>query len=166
MSLWRRRWGAVASLLVLSGCGGGQDVTPGALSAAKALWKKSDIRDYDLEWKSSGAMSGQYRVFVRGGRVRLIYTVTPDDKEIVAKPGTPQMYGVDGLFKIIEEEYRELDAERPFGRPRSPKYVLKFSPDSKLGYPQSYQRDFVGSPKGLVITVIRLVTNPGPIPGE
>jgi Family of unknown function (DUF6174) len=159
-ALMTRRIGTIASLLcviALPGCGGGgENVTPESLENARRLWASAGIKDYDLEWTSAGLMDGHYRVFVRDGRVRRIRSVLGDGREIDARPAMPEMFGVDGLFKVIEEERLQLNDERPFGQPKGSKVVLKFTPDPRLGYPKSYRRDVMGSPKGLLIDVIRL----------
>ena len=56
-------------LPMLAGCAGGQEVTPRAIRDARRLWDRAGIRDYDLEWTSSGLRSSHYRVSVRNGRV-------------------------------------------------------------------------------------------------
>jgi hypothetical protein len=146
--------------LALPGCGGGQYVSTQALRDARALWVKANLRDYNLEWTSSGLQDGHYRVYVRGGRVRAIYTVLANGKEVEAHPAQAEMFGVEGLFKVIEEEYAQRNDSQPFGQPKGARVVLRFSPDPKLGYPVSYRRDVSGSPKGLSIDVDRLDVSP------
>jgi hypothetical protein len=144
-------------LAALPGCGGGQDVTPQALRDARRTWERAGPRDYDLEWTSSGAQNGHYRVFVRGGDVETVHTVLPDGREIEAHSAQPESFGIDGLFQIIEEELAQRQADRPFGQPPGTTAVLRFVPDPRLGYPRSYRRDVLGVPKGIAIDVIRLV---------
>ncbi len=148
--------------LVLSGCAGGEDVTPRSLERARQTWKRSRIEDYDLEWTSTGARSGHYLVTVRDGRVREVRLVRPDGEQVVAHPGDPSYYGVEGLFRILREEADQLLEERPFNMPKESKVLLKFTPDPKLGYPRSYRRDVVGSREGLAIDVLRLE----PVPAD
>ena len=62
----------------LTGCAGGQPVTPEALEQAKQLWKKAGIRDYELEWTVAGAQTNHYYVQVRGGEVHQIEVIRPD----------------------------------------------------------------------------------------
>jgi hypothetical protein len=154
-------------LMTLGGCGGGEDVSTRNLAAARRTWDEAKIRDYDLEWTTSGASNNHYRVFVRGGAVKAVYQFVEDRKagktrEIAAKPGNPSYYGVEGLYKIIEEEQSQLDEPAPFGQPKGTRVLLRFTPDPKLGYPKRYRRDVVGSPKGLAIDVIRFIPNPPP----
>src|SRR4028119_2497410 len=106
----RARTALALGLGVLAGCGGGQDVTPRAIRAARQTWERAALRDYDLEWTSSGAQNAHYRVFVRGGDVRSVRTVLPDGREIEAHPGQPESYGIDGLFGVLEEELAQLRA--------------------------------------------------------
>jgi hypothetical protein len=148
-----------------AGCGGGEPVTPQAIQAARRAWDKARIRDYDLEWTSTGLMNGHYRVTVRDGKVRRIVAVLPDGRAVERHPAQPELYGVDGLFQVIEDELAQLDADRPFGQPKGTSAVLKFQPDPKLGYPKSYRRDVVGTPQGLTLDVIRLTPRaPAPTP--
>jgi hypothetical protein len=155
-----RRFVAPALLMLLAGCDGGEDVTTRSLQAAQRTWRQAKIRDYDLEWTTSGARNNHYRVFVRGGDVRAIYMVQPGGKEVPAKPGDPRFFGVDGLFQTIEEELDQARSDSPFGQPRGTRVVLKFTPDPQLGYPRDYHRDVLGGPGRLAINVIRFDPRP------
>src|SRR5690349_15559217 len=88
----------------LAGCGGGEAVTAKSLGEAERLWKRARIRDYDLEWTSSGLSTGHYRVAVREGQVRSIELVQPDGQSVAAHPADPTYYGVEGLFRIVKDE--------------------------------------------------------------
>lgn len=152
-------------LMLLSGCGGGQEVTPEAVRAAQAKWDKARVTDYNLEWTSKGARTAHYRVFVRDGSVKAIYSVLPDGREVVAKPAAPKFFSVDGLYTTIFDELGQLKTANPFGLPKGSKAVLRFNPDPTLGYPKSYRRDVLGTPQGLAIDVIRLdIKSTGPVP--
>ena len=72
---------------------------------------------------TSGAREGHYLVFVRGGQVKEIHQFVEDRRaqkmrEIQAKPGDPSYYGVEGLFKILEEERSQMLDAAPFGQPK------------------------------------------------
>ncbi len=144
----------------LPGCGRSVDATPDSVKTAEAKWKAAGIRDYDLEWTNSGLGTGHYRVFVRDGEVKAIYSLLPGGREIVAKPGQPRFYSVDGLFLTIKDEMAQRATETPFGRPKGTSAILKFEPDPTLGYPRSYRRDVMGTPKGVSIDVVRLDRDP------
>ncbi|MDB5352666.1 MAG: hypothetical protein JWN86_3913 [Planctomycetota bacterium] len=153
-------------LIALAGCAGGEDVTTRSIANARRIWDAAKIRDYDLEWTSSGARDGHYRIFVRDGKVRSIRAFVDDRKErrvreIEVKPGDPSYYSVDGLFKILEEERSQLSEPAPFGQPKGTSVLLRFTPDPKLGYPKRFRRDVVGTPRGLAIDVVRFTPNPG-----
>jgi hypothetical protein len=151
----------VAPLLCAhAGCGGGVDATEASVQAAETKWKAANIKDYDLEWANSGLGTGHYKVFVRGGEVKAIYSVIPGGREVVAKPGAPRLYSVDGLFTVIKDEIAQLGQESPFGQPKGTSAVLKFTPDPELGYPRNYRRDVLGTPKGVSIDVLRLDRDP------
>lgn len=145
----------LVTLSLCCGCGQGVNVTQASLKAAEAKWAKAGIKDYDLDWRSSGARPAEYRVFVRGGEVKAIYALY-QGKEIVAKPGQPRFYGVDGLFLTIAEDLAQMDGEMPFGKPKGTPVVMRFEADSVLGYPRIYVRDVSGTPQGVTIEVIRL----------
>ena len=150
----------LAIFLTLSGgCAGGENVTAPALKVAKAKWQAAKVTDYNLEWSSSGAREGRYRVFVRGGEVKTIYSVYKG-KEIVAKPGQPRFYGVDGLFLVIEDDLAQMDTASPFGRPKGTSAVMRFEPDPTYGYPKRYVRDVVGTPQGISIDVLKFDPQP------
>jgi hypothetical protein len=146
--------------LALVGCGARTDLSARSIREARQAWNRAGLRDYDLEWTASGPRSGHYRVFVRDGQVRQVRTILPDGREMIAKPGDPSFYSVDGLFQVLEEELDQAHSERPFGQPKGTTVVLKFDPDPKLGYPRQYRRDVVGSSQGLAIDVRQL--NPRP----
>ncbi len=150
----------VSLLLAIPGCGRGVDATTEAVGVAEARWKAANIKDYDLEWANAGLGTGHYRVFVRGGEVKAIYSVIPGGREVVARPGAPRLYSVDGLFTVIKDEIAQRDQPEPFGQPKGTSAVLKFTPDPELGYPRSYRRDVMGTPKGVSIDVLRLDRNP------
>lgn len=149
-------------LLALCGCGGGVEVNALNLAKARALWDGAKVRDYDLEWTTSGDQIGHYLVFVRGGSVKAIHAFVEDRKarklrEIEIKPGDPSYYGVEGLFKIIAEEQAQCaEGGSAFGGSNGAKMLLKFTPDAKLGYPRRYRRDVVGQPRRLALDVVRL----------
>ena len=86
--------------------------------------------------------------------------VQPDGTRVVAHPGDPSAYGVEGLFRVLQEEADQLLADRPFDQPKGSSIVLKFTPDPKLGYPRHYRRDVAGSRRGLAIDVLALTPVP------
>ena len=133
-------------LLALVGCGdAGVPVNTRTLQAAARRWREANIGDYDLEWASGGNRVGRYKVNVRGGKVRRILSVLNDGREVEAKPGDMSFYGVEGLFRVVEEELDQATADAPFDQPKGTKVVLRFTPDPKLGYPRSYRRDVYGA---------------------
>ncbi len=144
----------------LGGCGAGREVTPAAIREARGTWLKTGVRDYDLEWTSAGPRNAHYRVFVRDGAVRMIYSVLPDGREFEAKPAEPKFYGVDGLFLVIEDDLAQLKQPRPFGQAKGASTVMRFDPDPTYGYPRSFRRDVSGSPTGLAIDVVRFDPKP------
>ena len=140
-----------------SAAAGGQEVTPEAIEQAKQLWTKAGIRDYDLEWTVAGAQNNHYYVTVRGGEVRKIESIRPDGRRIELKSPTLGIYSVDGLFLTIADELAQLKTDHPFGQPKGTKVVMRFKPDPKLGYPQWYRRDVMGTSLAIAIDVVKLV---------
>jgi hypothetical protein len=168
------------TLVLVAGCGaGGVDVSTRSLRRAQRTWEQARLRDYDLEWRSTGRMAGHYLVYVRDGRVREVRRILDDPRQIKLNRGTavlkartadPQAFGVDGLFRILEEELDAAQSDNPFGAPKGSRVLMKFVPDDALGYPRSYRRDVVGARAGLAIDVVRLETHPSqgipPLPHE
>ncbi|HMB05602.1 MAG TPA: DUF6174 domain-containing protein [Isosphaeraceae bacterium] len=152
---------AVLSLLpILAGCAGGEEVTVQSIGQARRLWDRAQIRDYDLEWTSSGLNHGHYRVAVRGGQVRSIESIQPDGRGVTVDPAEPRYYGVEGLFTTIKDELAQLQMPEPFGQAKGNKVMMRFTPDPKLGFPRRYRRDVLGTPQALAIDVIRFVPDP------
>jgi hypothetical protein len=147
-------------MLALAGCAGGEAVTARSLAEARRRWDRAGIRDYELEWTSSGLGHGHYVVTVRGGQVTAIESILAGGKRMAVHPAEPRFYGVEGLFMIIGDELAQLETSTPFGQPKGTKAVLRFEPDSKLGYPRSYRRDVLGTPLALAIDVIRFAPAP------
>jgi hypothetical protein len=147
--------------LALTGCAGGEAVTARSLAEARRRWDRAAIRDYNLEWTSSGLGHGHYEVTVRGGQVAAIESILAGGKRVAVHTAEPRFYGVDGLFTVIGDELALLDTSTPFGQPKGTKAVLRFEPDPKLGYPRSYRRDVLGTPLALAIDVVRFEPAPG-----
>lgn len=157
--------GLALAALVLAGCSAGQPVTADALRAARQKWGDAGVRDYELEWRSSGSSSAHYYVTVRRGSVEKVESVAPDGRRFELHPAEPRFYGVEGLFTTIDDELAQLRTPRPFGQPAGTKVVMRFTTDPKLGYPLSYHRDVLGTTQGLAIDVIRLIpAGRGPAP--
>jgi hypothetical protein len=156
---------AVLSLLpILAGCAGGEELTVQSLGKARRLWDQAQIRDYDLEWTSSGLNHGHYRVAVRKGKVRSIESIQPNGRSTTVATAEPRYYGVEGLFTTLKDELAQLQTPEPFGQPKGSKVVMRFTPDPKFGFPRRYQRDVLGTPQALAIDVIRFVPDPSARP--
>lgn len=113
------------------------------------------MRDYNLEWTSTGPRNNRYAVSVRDGRVKSVEGVAPDGRRFPVKPAETKYYSIDGLFLTIADELAELDQPRPFNQPKGTKAVLRFDPDPQYGYPRRYRRDILGAPAALAIDVVR-----------
>lgn len=167
---FRRASSAVVFLLLVCvGCGNSVDVSTRSIREAKRTWDESNIRDYDLEWRSTGDQPGHYLVYVRQGKVREVRRILETKREIQANngrnvieahPGDPTLYSVEGLFRILEQELDEAQSETPFGTRKEARVLLKFTPDDDLGYPRSYRRDVTGARSSLALDVMKLDTHP------
>lgn len=149
------------SAAMLCGCGTDRELTERSLREARQVWTRAGIKDYDLEWTTTGLRTAHYRVQVRGGRVEHIGSVLPDGREIVVHPAEASFYSVDGLFATMEEELDQSHADQPFGQAPGSAAVLRFDPDPRLGYPRRYRRDVVGATKGLAIDVVKFAPSVG-----
>jgi hypothetical protein len=150
----------LGAVLALGGCAGSEDVTPGAIAAARKRWDQAGIRNYNLEWASSGLSRAHFVVTVRGGQVDSIVSILPNGKSMAVDTHDPKYYGVEGLFMIIGDELAQLRTKTPFGQPKGTRAVLRFKPDPRFGYPRSYRRDVLGTPQALAIDVIRFTPDP------
>jgi Family of unknown function (DUF6174) len=150
-----------ALLMATAGCGGGQEVTPESVQAAKQLWARAGIRDYDLDWSVTGPNNAHYLVTVRDGQVRTIEMIGRDGGKSALHPAETSLYSVDGLFRTLEEELAVCSkSETPFGQPKGSKVVMRFQPDGKQGYPHWYHRDVLGTPMSMSIDVNALTPIP------
>ena len=143
-----------------SGCGGGQDVTPETIDHARQLWTNAGIRDYDLEWTVAGAQSNHYYVTVRGGDVRKVESILADGRRILLKSFDTRYFSVDGLFLTMADYVALHKKDGSAGESKVAQVVMRFKPDSKLGYPQWFRRDVMGSTQALAIDVVKLVPEP------
>ena len=111
----------------------GQDVTAEDIKAARELWSKAGIRDYDLEYTTAPA-NGHFLVTVRDGEVKKVEAIQPDGARIELHPGAPRYYSVDGLFVTIADELAQLEKPNPFEQPKGTKVVMKFktNPEARL----------------------------------
>jgi hypothetical protein len=141
----------------MSGCAGGQEATPEALTKAKQLWTTASIADYDLEWTVAGGQNNHYYVTVRGGEVLKVEALLPDGTRMTRKIADSRYYSVDGLFLTIANELAQLKTDHPFDQPKGTKILMRFKPDPTLGYPQWYRRDVMGTSLSIAIDVVNLV---------
>jgi hypothetical protein len=157
---WLDRLSIPALLIVTVGCGGGESVTPQALAQSKRLWTQAHIQDYDLDWSIRGPNNAHYLVTVRGGDVRKIEMFQRDGSKVELHSAQPDTFGVDGLFRTIDEELANVKSDRPFGQPKGTRVVMRFQLDDKLGYPHWYHRDVLGTALSIAIEVNALTPVP------
>ena len=140
-----RRLVMIAVIAAISGCGG-EPATPQSIKAARALWDKERIRNYDFEWECSGLSRSHYFVAVRDGQVRSVEVIAPDGKRYPAKPADTTLYSVNGLFTTVDEELAQPRNRHPLrsaqgnrSRPpfhdRSKVWLLENLPTRRNGLP-------------------------------
>jgi hypothetical protein len=165
LRLRRRLWlGFLAACLAAGGCSGGQDVTADGIKAARELWSKAGIRDYELEYTTTPA-NGHFLVTVHDGEVKKVEAIQPGGTRVELHPGAPRYYSVDGLFLTIADELAQLEKPSPFEQPKGTRILMKFKTNPELGYPEWYCRDIMGASQSARIDVIKL-TPAGPIKPE
>jgi Family of unknown function (DUF6174) len=149
------RLGILSACLAVGGCSGGQDVTAPGIKAARELWSKAGIRDYDLEYTTAPA-NGHFLVTVHDGEVKKVEALQPGGARVELHPGEPRYYSVDGLFLTIADELAQLDKPEPFQQPKDTRILMKFKTNPEFGYPEWYHRDIVGVSSSARIDVIKL----------
>ena len=161
LPFWRARFEVAALLTCAIGCAGGETVTPEAVDLARRLWTKASIRDYDLDWTVRGRNNAHYLATVRDGEVRKLKSIAPNGATGELRPVDREYYSVDGLFRTMADDLAMLNSDRPFGEPKGTKVVMRFQPDSRLGYPHFYRRDVLGTSLSISIEVNSLTRVPG-----
>jgi hypothetical protein len=157
---WHARLGITAMLILIVGCGGGENVTLEAISLSRRLWTQANIQNYDLEWTIRGRNNAHYLVTVRGGEVRKIEMFQPDGSKVELHSPKPESFSVDGLIRTIDEELASVKSDRPFGERKGTTVVMRFQPDAKQGYPHWYHRDVLGTELSVAIEVNTLTPLP------
>jgi Family of unknown function (DUF6174) len=161
LRLSRRLWVSfLAACLAAGGCSGGQDVTADGIKAARQLWSKAGIRDYELEYTTAPA-NGHFVVTVRDSEVKKIEAIQPGGARVELHPGAPRYYSVDGLFVTIADELAQLEKPNPFEQPKGTRILMKFKTNPELGYPEWYHRDIMGASQSARIDVIKLTPTAG-----
>ena len=137
----------------------GRKLRPKLSHRPRERWTNAGIHDYKLEWTVTGPNNAHYYVTVQGGEVSEIEAAAPDGRRVQVHSAAPRYFGVDGLFLTIANEIALMKSDRPFSQPKGTKVVMRFQPDSKLGYPHWYRRDVMGTSQSMTIDVLKLVPN-------
>jgi hypothetical protein len=135
--------GVLVACTAAAGCSGGQAVTAENLDAARQLWAKAGIHDYDLEYTTAPA-NGHFLVTVRNSEVKKVEGIGPGGERNELRPAEPRYYSVDGIFTTIADELLQLKKPNPFDQPTGTTIVLKFKTNPQLGYPEWWRRDIMG----------------------
>ena len=86
---------------------------------------------------------------MRGGEVRKVESILPDGRRIVLKSFDTRYFSVDGLFLTMADYVAQLKNDHPSGESKAAQVVMRFKPDPKLGYPQWFRRDVMGSSQSI-----------------
>jgi hypothetical protein len=156
---------AILTACSAAGCSGGENVTTEKIAAARQLWAKAGIRDYNLEYTTAPA-HGHFLVTVRDGVVQKVEGFGPRGERNELHPAAPRYYSVDGIFITIADELAQLEQARPFDQPKGATIVMKFKTNAKLGYPEWYRRDIMGTSRSARIDILRLTQTPGALKPE
>lgn len=123
------------------------------LDTARSVWRRSGVRDYDLDVEISGATAGRYSIVVRDGRLQ---SIERDGRP--ANPAESDQWTVEGLFKTIDRELQMAwDGARAMRLPEGVQLVILGRFDPTLGYPIDYVRQVTGSGSSVRIRVHGLV---------
>ena len=152
--------GIIFACLASGGCSGGQDVSADGIKAARELWSKAGIRDYELEYTTAPA-NGHFLVTVHDGEVKKVESIQPGGTRVEMHPGAPRYYSVNGLFVTIADELAQLEKPNPFEQPKGTRILMKFKTNPELGYPEWYRRDIMGASQSARIDVIKLTPTAG-----
>jgi Family of unknown function (DUF6174) len=157
--------GVLVAWTAAAGCSGGQNVTTENIEAARRLWTKAGIRDYELEYTTAPA-HGHFLVTVRGGEVKKVEGVQPGGARNELHPGAPRYYSIDGIFTTIADELAKLKEANPFDEPKGTTIVMKFKTNPELGYPEWYRRDIMGTNRSARIDIVKLTRTPAALKPE
>jgi hypothetical protein len=133
----------VGPVLLACSCAPDVGLSADALTQARARWKASAPRSYNLEWVARGMTpDGHYLVAVRDGVVARAQRVGPDGREVTIDGPDAEALRVEGLFQMLERQ----------GERGSARF------DAGLGFPSRYRGDGATGPASL--DVVRLDTSP------
>jgi len=100
----------ILPLVILPRLHGLEPVTAEGLAAARARWEQHGPRDYDLEYRKRGTVSGTFTVRVRDGKpAAVLMDGQPLDRS--SNPKLYDYYTIPGIFNDLER-FLEL-AEKP-----------------------------------------------------
>lgn len=119
-----------------------QQLKPGQLAAAQAVWKQKGPRDYDLTYTKKVGEPETYTVRVRNGAV-----VGAERNGQPLEERQLHYHSMNALFADVER-FLEMDAEP--GRPKT-FTIARFDPDD--GHLRHYIRRVMGSTERAEITV-------------
>jgi hypothetical protein len=158
--------GVLVACTTAAGCSGGQTVTAENLDAARQLWAKAGIRDYDLEYTTAPA-NGHFLVTVRNNEVKKVEGIATGGERNLLRPAAPRYYSIDGIFTTIADELAQLKTPNPFDQPAGTTIVMKFKTNPELGYPEWWRRDIMGrASRSARIDIVKLTPASGALKPE
>jgi len=131
----------VTSITILIVYNRSQLLKPEQLAEARALWTNRDLRDYDLTYTKSGAVSGRFQAYVRDGQV--VYVLMD------GRPLEPQQYAYHSMDALFEDILRFLEID---AQPDSPRAYNRAFFDPADGYVRKYVRSVSATHTRLEVT--------------
>jgi hypothetical protein len=121
-------------------------VTRENLQAARTLWERNGLRDYDMEYRKKGSVGGEFKVQVRNGQgVSVLMDNQPLDRS--SNPNAFDFHTMTALFKDLE---RLLEmSEKPGASP----VVLRARFDPVDGHIIRYIYSVNGTPQQIQVSV-------------
>jgi hypothetical protein len=129
-------------------------LSPANLEAARARWRREDVRDYHVLYRMHGNL---YSVTVQNGQVMRVFV-----NERVLETASLAAYSVDGLFDLLGQELENAsDSSEADGTPAD-RVIRRVRFDRDLGYPERYLRGGGRNSRSTSLIVLRFE----PLPAE
>jgi len=119
-----------------------EPLTPDKLQAARKMWDRYGPRDYDMEYRKKGSVSGTFVVQVRDGEA---VSVTMD-----GRPIDPAGYRYHTMPVLVDDLERFLEMAK---KPDSPPVILRARFDPQDGHLLKYIYSVPGTSQQIEVSV-------------
>jgi Family of unknown function (DUF6174) len=136
----------IIPLIVLPRLHGLDPLTEARFSAARALWEKNGPRDYDLEYRKKGAVTGSFAVQVRDDKAVAVLL----DGQPLDRTSNPKLYDYYTMPAIFNDLERFLELA---GKQKNPPAILRASFDPVDGHVIRYFYSTSSPPQQIEINV-------------